>query len=126
MQYNSPYAALQRSLSELETLRVPLEGGEKIKAVNERATLFRITSNAMINVSTELTFCYHYFVFCFCSFLFKINLNSTVQRFGARNNIKLIKNGKKSVFNHRDSVFPSPYCHGQYVGFIYQNGQIKT
>lgn len=52
-------AALQRSLSELETLRVPLEGGEKIKAVNERATLFRITSNAMINVSTELTFCYH-------------------------------------------------------------------
>lgn len=44
-------AALQRSLSELETLRVPLEGGEKIKAVNERATLFRITSNAMINVS---------------------------------------------------------------------------
>ncbi|KAL0193656.1 hypothetical protein M9458_011952, partial [Cirrhinus mrigala] len=42
-------AALQRSLSELETLRVPLEGGEKIKAVNERATLFRITSNAMIN-----------------------------------------------------------------------------
>lgn len=50
-------AALQRSLSELETLRVPLEGGEKIKAVNERATLFRITSNAMINVSTELTFC---------------------------------------------------------------------
>lgn len=45
-------AALQRSLSELEGLKVPLEGGEKIKAVNERATLFRITSNAMINVST--------------------------------------------------------------------------
>lgn len=44
-------AALQRSLSELEGLRVPVEGGEKIKAVNERATLFRITSNAMINVS---------------------------------------------------------------------------
>ncbi|KAJ8263622.1 hypothetical protein COCON_G00160790 [Conger conger] len=43
-------AALQRSLSELEALRLPLEGGEKIKAVNERATLFRITSNAMINV----------------------------------------------------------------------------
>uniref|UniRef100_A0A3Q3B3M5 Oxysterol binding protein 2 n=1 Tax=Kryptolebias marmoratus TaxID=37003 RepID=A0A3Q3B3M5_KRYMA len=42
-------AALQRSLSELEGLKVPLEGGEKIKAVNERATLFRITSNAMIN-----------------------------------------------------------------------------
>ncbi|MEQ2184930.1 hypothetical protein GOODEAATRI_012929 [Goodea atripinnis] len=48
-------AALQRSLSELEGLKVPLEGGEKIKAVNERATLFRITSNAMINVSTPGT-----------------------------------------------------------------------
>ncbi|GAA6086537.1 oxysterol-binding protein 2 isoform X1, partial [Tachysurus ichikawai] len=46
-------AALQRSLSELEALRVPVEGNEKIKAVNERATLFRITSNAMINVSLE-------------------------------------------------------------------------
>lgn len=46
-------AALQRSLSELEALRVPVEGGEKIKGVNERATLFRITSNAMINVSSE-------------------------------------------------------------------------
>ena len=45
-------AALQLSLSELEGLKVPVEGGEKIKAVNERATLFRITSNAMINVST--------------------------------------------------------------------------
>lgn len=44
-------AALQRSLSELENLKVPAESGEKIKAVNERATLFRITSNAMINVS---------------------------------------------------------------------------
>lgn len=46
-------AALQRSLSELEGLKIPVEGGEKIKAVNERATLFRITSNAMINVSTS-------------------------------------------------------------------------
>ncbi|XP_016321613.1 oxysterol-binding protein 2-like isoform X2 [Sinocyclocheilus anshuiensis] len=46
-------AALQRSLSELETLRVPLEGGEKNKAVNERATLFRITSNAMINACRD-------------------------------------------------------------------------
>lgn len=45
-------AALQRSLSELENLKLPAESGEKIKAVNERATLFRITSNAMINVST--------------------------------------------------------------------------
>lgn len=43
--------ALQRSLSELEALRLPAESSEKIKQVNERATLFRITSNAMINVS---------------------------------------------------------------------------
>ncbi|XP_015221709.1 oxysterol-binding protein 2 isoform X1 [Lepisosteus oculatus] len=46
-------AALQRSLSELESLKVPAEGGEKIKAVNERATLFRITSNAMINACRD-------------------------------------------------------------------------
>ncbi|XP_038151420.1 oxysterol-binding protein 2 isoform X2 [Cyprinodon tularosa] len=46
-------AALQRSLSELEGLKVPLEGGEKIKAVNERATLFRITSNAMTNACRD-------------------------------------------------------------------------
>ena len=46
--------ALQRSLSELETLRLPAESTEKIKQVNERATLFRITSNAMINVSPRL------------------------------------------------------------------------
>lgn len=43
--------ALQRSLSELEALRLPPESTDKIKQVNERATLFRITSNAMINVS---------------------------------------------------------------------------
>ncbi|KAJ7399966.1 Oxysterol-binding protein 1 [Pitangus sulphuratus] len=46
-------AALQRSLSELENLRLPAESGEKIKAVNERATLFRITSNAMINACRD-------------------------------------------------------------------------
>ncbi|XP_045890471.1 oxysterol-binding protein 2 isoform X1 [Micropterus dolomieu] len=46
-------AALQRSLSELEGLKVSVEGGEKIKAVNERATLFRITSNAMINACRD-------------------------------------------------------------------------
>ncbi|XP_078083032.1 oxysterol-binding protein 2-like isoform X4 [Mustelus asterias] len=46
-------AALQRSLSELESLRLPAESGEKIKAVNERATLFRITSNAMINACRD-------------------------------------------------------------------------
>ncbi|KAK1140172.1 oxysterol-binding protein 1 isoform X1 [Acipenser oxyrinchus oxyrinchus] len=43
-------AALQRSLSELESLKLPPESGDKIRQVNERATLFRITSNAMINV----------------------------------------------------------------------------
>lgn len=47
-------AALQRSLSELDGLKIPYESSEKLKAVNERATLFRITSNAMINVSTHL------------------------------------------------------------------------
>lgn len=45
--------ALQRSLSELETLKLPAESNEKIKQVNERATLFRITSNAMINACRE-------------------------------------------------------------------------
>lgn len=39
-----------RSLSELEGLRVGTDMGEKIRQVTERATLFRITSNAMINV----------------------------------------------------------------------------
>lgn len=39
-----------RSLSELEGLRVGGDMGEKIRQVTERATLFRITSNAMINV----------------------------------------------------------------------------
>lgn len=49
--------ALQRSLSELESLRLPAESSEKIKQVNERATLFRITSNAMINVSAGVLCC---------------------------------------------------------------------
>lgn len=40
-----------RSLSELEAIRVGGDMGEKIRQVTERATLFRITSNAMINVS---------------------------------------------------------------------------
>ena len=44
-------AALQRSLSELEQLAEVGDTATKVKAVNERATLFRITSNAMINVS---------------------------------------------------------------------------
>ncbi|XP_077318226.1 oxysterol-binding protein 2 isoform X1 [Lithobates pipiens] len=46
-------AALQRSLSELENLKLPTESSEKIKSVNERATLFRITSNAMINACRD-------------------------------------------------------------------------
>ncbi|KAG8597958.1 hypothetical protein GDO81_002445 [Engystomops pustulosus] len=46
-------AALQRSLSELENLKLPAESSEKIKSVNERATLFRITSNAMINACRD-------------------------------------------------------------------------
>lgn len=46
-------AALQRSLSELEELRGSNDNTDKVKAVNERATLFRITSNAMLNVSSQ-------------------------------------------------------------------------
>ncbi|KAL6472670.1 hypothetical protein MHYP_G00188580 [Metynnis hypsauchen] len=46
-------AALQRSLSELEDLRCPSDGNDKLKTVNERATLFRITSNAMINACRD-------------------------------------------------------------------------
>uniref|UniRef100_A0A287D909 Oxysterol binding protein 2 n=1 Tax=Ictidomys tridecemlineatus TaxID=43179 RepID=A0A287D909_ICTTR len=46
-------AALQRSLNELDNLRIPSESGEKLKVVNERATLFRITSNAMINACKD-------------------------------------------------------------------------
>lgn len=43
--------ALQRSLSELESLDSTQDVSGKIKTVNERATLFRITSSAMIVVS---------------------------------------------------------------------------
>uniref|UniRef100_UPI0037E82BE8 oxysterol-binding protein 1 isoform X2 n=1 Tax=Semicossyphus pulcher TaxID=241346 RepID=UPI0037E82BE8 len=46
-------SALQRSLSELEAIRVGGEMGEKIRQVTERATLFRITSNAMINACRD-------------------------------------------------------------------------
>ncbi|XP_046980953.1 oxysterol-binding protein 1 isoform X1 [Schistocerca americana] len=45
--------ALQRSLSELETLDSTQDVSAKLKSVNERATLFRITSNAMINTCSE-------------------------------------------------------------------------
>uniref|UniRef100_A0A672QNZ8 Oxysterol binding protein 2 n=1 Tax=Sinocyclocheilus grahami TaxID=75366 RepID=A0A672QNZ8_SINGR len=46
-------AALQCSLSELEDLRAPTDGADKLKTINERATLFRITSNAMINACQD-------------------------------------------------------------------------
>jgi len=47
---NKHGAALQRALGELEQLDNQMDMSPKIKSVNERATLFRITSNAMINV----------------------------------------------------------------------------
>uniref|UniRef100_A0A3Q2Y3L3 Oxysterol-binding protein n=1 Tax=Hippocampus comes TaxID=109280 RepID=A0A3Q2Y3L3_HIPCM len=46
-------AALQRSLSEFEDLRGCVDGADKLKTVNERAALFRITSNAMINACRD-------------------------------------------------------------------------
>lgn len=45
--------ALQKTLSELEQVDDPADAASKLKAVNERATLFRITSNAMINACSE-------------------------------------------------------------------------
>lgn len=48
--------SLQRALSELDQLQAG--GGDmatKMKAINERSTLFRITTNAMINVSYALS-----------------------------------------------------------------------
>ncbi|XP_037775391.1 oxysterol-binding protein 1-like [Penaeus monodon] len=49
-------AALQKSLAELEALDNTQDLTAKIKTVNERATLFRISSNAMINVSVVFLF----------------------------------------------------------------------
>jgi len=48
-------AALQRSLAEAEAVAAdnPQEVMTKMKAVNERATLFRITSSAMVNACGE-------------------------------------------------------------------------
>jgi len=43
--------ALQRALGDLEQLDSQSEAAARIKNVNERATLFRISSSAMINVS---------------------------------------------------------------------------
>jgi hypothetical protein len=54
--------ALQRSLTDLESLnaaaaketaKASTDTSALIKAVNERATIFKITSNALINASTE-------------------------------------------------------------------------
>ncbi|RWS12708.1 hypothetical protein B4U79_11050 [Dinothrombium tinctorium] len=46
-------SALQKSLTELEQIENPSDAVNRCKTVNERATLFRITSNAMINACTE-------------------------------------------------------------------------
>lgn len=46
-------AGLQRLLSELEQLESCNDSASRIKAVNERATLFRITTTAMINACNE-------------------------------------------------------------------------
>lgn len=46
-------AALQRTLSEIENLDNSPDLLPKIKAINERATLFRITTKAMINTCSE-------------------------------------------------------------------------
>ncbi|KAJ8872288.1 hypothetical protein PR048_025890 [Dryococelus australis] len=46
-------AALQRALSEMETFESDAEMSTHIKSVNERATLFRITANAMLNTCSE-------------------------------------------------------------------------
>lgn len=49
-------SALQRALSELESMEILTnsEHGSKAKVINERATMFRITSNAMINVCNKV------------------------------------------------------------------------
>lgn len=44
-------AAFQRALNEHEHVDNTADSTSKIKAINERATLFRIASNAMLNVS---------------------------------------------------------------------------
>lgn len=44
-----------RSLSELEAFCVGTDAGEKVRQVTERATMFKIASDAMINVSETVT-----------------------------------------------------------------------
>lgn len=51
-------SALQRALADLEMLEPPSpELAAKFKIVSERATLFRIAANAMINVSPNGNLC---------------------------------------------------------------------
>lgn len=45
------FFAPHRSLSELEGFCVGTDAGEKVRQVTERATMFKIASDAMINVS---------------------------------------------------------------------------
>jgi hypothetical protein len=49
-------AALQRALCDLEQVDSQADATSRIKAVNERATLFRVTSSAVISVSCILSF----------------------------------------------------------------------
>lgn len=49
--------SLNRSLIELEQIENPAEAVSKSKAINERATVYRITSSAMINASVEYLNC---------------------------------------------------------------------
>ena len=50
------FYGLQKALSELESTDSHHDIVSKVKQVNERATLFRITSTAMINVSFAVLF----------------------------------------------------------------------
>jgi hypothetical protein len=51
-------ATQQKTLGELESMDNHHDTVSKVKQVNERATLFRITSTAMINVSwNPCTYC---------------------------------------------------------------------
>ena len=65
--------ALQRTLGELEQLDGQSDTAARIKNVNERATLFRISSGAMINVSTV-----HAFYECVTSEFLKSTLVSVI------------------------------------------------
>ena len=50
-------SSLQRAVVELELSESASDAAVKMKPVNERATLFRITSSAMINVRQTLSGC---------------------------------------------------------------------